>query len=245
MVDMSNAENSRVVVIIPTYNEIETLPSLLEEIKLRLPEVEVLIVDDSSPDGTGRWVEEESKNKSWLHLISRRGKLGLGTAYVTGFKWALKNRFDIVVQMDGDGSHDPKYLPELLSGLKEADLIIGSRWVKGGGTENWPLKRRLISRLGSLYATTILGVNVKDITSGFKAIKREVLEALDLDSIEAEGFAFQLEFTYEAIKKGFKVKELPIVFRDRERGVSKFSFSIFREALFMVPKLKVKSIFFK
>lgn len=231
----------RVLIIVPTYNERENLPSLIEQIHDRLPAADVLIVDDNSPDGTGLLAEATAAKDRRVHVIRRPGKLGLGTAYLTGFRYALERGYQYIFEMDADFSHDPGYLPTMLEAAQErADLVIGSRRVPGGATENWGLGRRLLSAGGSLYARVVLGLGVRDLTSGYKCFRREVLEAIDLDSVRSEGYSFQIEMTYRALCRGFRVAEVPIVFIDRRVGQSKMSRRIFVEALFMVWQLRLQ-----
>jgi dolichol-phosphate mannosyltransferase len=230
---------SDVLVIVPTYNERDNLPEIVRAVHQHLSEADLLVVDDNSPDGTGQLADELAAADDKVHVLHRPGKQGLGTAYVAGFKWALARDYQFIFEMDCDFSHDPKYLPEMLARARGgAELVLGSRYVDGGGTVNWGPMRKLISRGGSLYARTILGVGVRDLTGGFKCFRRHVLEALDLDSVSAQGYGFQIEMTYRAVKHGFRVEELPIVFVDRRVGQSKMSKKIFLEALTLVWKLR-------
>ncbi len=221
----------RAVICLPTYNEIENLRPMVEAIRAVVPAVDVLVIDDNSPDGTGRLADELAAADAQVHVLHRAGKEGLGKAYLAGFAWALARGYGLVMEMDCDFSHDPKYLPGMLAAAGEADLVLGSRYVEGGGTVNWGLGRKLISRGGSLYARTILGLSVRDLTGGFKCFRREVLEGIDLASVECTGYAFQIELTYRAVRKGFRVRELPIVFADRRVGHSKMSRRIVLEAI--------------
>jgi dolichol-phosphate mannosyltransferase len=228
-----------VLVIVPTYNERDNLPEIVAAVHEHLPEADLLVVDDNSPDGTGAVADELAARDKKVHVLHRAGKQGLGTAYVAGFKWALAREYQFLFEMDCDFSHDPKYLPTMLARARGgADLVLGSRYVDGGGTVNWGPMRKLISRGGSLYARTILGIDVRDVTGGFKCFRRATLEALDLDSVSAQGYGFQIEMTYRAIKHGFRVEEVPIVFVDRRVGQSKMSKKIFVEALTLVWKLR-------
>jgi dolichol-phosphate mannosyltransferase len=230
----------RTLVIVPTYNERDNLEPLTRAVFEQLPEAHILVVDDGSPDGTGELADELSNRDPRIRVMHRPGKMGLGTAYVAGFRYGLARRYQLLMEMDADFSHDPKYLPQMQArALEDADLVLGSRYVPGGGTENWGLRRKLISLGGSLYARTILGVGVKDLTGGFKCFRRRVLEAIDLDAVRSEGYSFQIEMTYRTLKQGFKVVELPIVFVDRRVGQSKMSRQIFAEAIFMVWKLRL------
>lgn len=230
--------NSKTLVIIPTYNEIENIESLIGAIHARLPGASILVVDDNSPDGTGGLVERLSEKDERVRLLRRPGKLGLGTAYIAGFKYALEHGFEYIFEMDADFSHDPAYLPDFLEAAREADLVIGSRYVEGGGVENWPLFRKIISMGGSLYSRIILSLPYRDLTGGFKCFRRKVLETLPLDEVRSEGYSFQIEMTYRASKKGFKIREIPIVFKDREGGKSKMSWTIFFEAFYRVWQIR-------
>jgi len=225
--------------VLPTYEEAENLEPFVAAVLPKLPaDARVLIVDDNSPDGTGeiaRRLEDEEERVRFLH---REHKEGLGPAYIAGFRKALAEGAGLVLEMDADFSHDPAYLPRLLEAAKRADLTIGSRYVEGGGVRNWGPLRRVISRGGSAYARFILRVEVKDLTGGFKCFRREVLEAIDLDAVDARGYAFQIEMTYRALEAGFEVAEVPIVFRDREVGKSKMDSSIVREAMWRVPRMR-------
>jgi dolichol-phosphate mannosyltransferase len=229
-----------VLVIVPTYNERENLPQIVAAVHEHLPEADVLVVDDNSPDGTGAVADDLAAKDSKVHVLHRPGKQGLGTAYVAGFKWALARDYQFLFEMDCDFSHDPKYLPIMLARARAgADLVLGSRYVDGGGTVNWGPMRKFISRGGSLYARTILGVGVRDLTGGFKCFRRATLEKLDLDSVSAQGYGFQIEMTYRAVKHGLRVEEVPIIFVDRRVGQSKMSKKIFLEALTLVWKLRL------
>ncbi len=233
---------SRGVIVIPTYNEIDNIEVILEKVFSLGLGVEILIVDDNSPDKTYAKVQELIDAETYsgqLHLLIRQNKEGLGRAYVAGFKWCLERDYTFIIEMDADLSHDPKYLPSFIENIKEYDLVIGSRYVKGGGVVNWSLLRKFISFGGSTYARTILGISVKDVTGGFKCFRRDVLEAIDLDNLLSAGYAFQIEMTYRAILKGFRVKEVPIVFEDRVAGKSKMSKKIFIEALLNVVTLRM------
>ena len=231
------------LIIIPTYNESDNIEKLLDLISRTDPAAHVLIVDDNSPDRTYEIVERlmQTSYPGRLFLLKRAGKLGLGTAYIAGFKWALARDYDYIFEMDADFSHDPKYLPAFLTAIEKHDLVLGSRYVPGGGVKNWGLLRKFISRGGSLYARTILGLSLRDLTGGFKCFRRQVLEAIDLDSIKSNGYSFQIEMTYRARCKGFRICETPIVFEDRTAGKSKMSRKIFLEAVLMVWKLRMDS----
>ncbi|MCU0415197.1 MAG: polyprenol monophosphomannose synthase [Ignavibacteriaceae bacterium] len=233
----------KTLIIIPTYNELENLPRLLPEVLSKDSSINILIVDDNSPDGTAAFVENEMKNNNRIHLIKRSSKQGLGTAYIAGFKYALQNNFQIVFEMDADFSHDPKEIPRFLDEVKNADVILGSRYINGVNVINWPLRRLLLSSFANLYTRIITGMPIHDATGGFKCFRREVLEAIDLGRVKSNGYAFQIEMTFKAWKKGFRVKEIPIIFVDRVKGKSKMSKKIVREAVTMVWKLRIKSIF--
>jgi len=233
----------KILVIIPTYNELDNLPRLLHEVLSRNDEVNVLVVDDNSPDGTAAYVEKEMQLNNRIHLIKRASKQGLGTAYIAGFKFALQNNFEFIFEMDADFSHDPKEIPKFLNEINNADLIIGSRYITGVNVINWPMRRLLLSWFANLYTRFITGMPVHDATGGFKCFRRKVLEAIDLGNIKSNGYAFQIEMNFKAWKKGFKIKEIPIIFVDRMKGKSKMSRKIVREAVTMVWKLRVKNIF--
>jgi dolichol-phosphate mannosyltransferase len=233
----------KTLIIIPTYNELENLPRLLPEVLSKEEGIHILIVDDNSPDGTAAFVESEMKNNNRIHLIKRQSKQGLGTAYIAGFKYALQNNFEFIFEMDADFSHDPKEIPRFLDEIKNSDVILGSRYINGVNVINWPLRRLLLSSFANLYTRVITGMPIHDATGGFKCFRREVLEAIDLDRVKSNGYAFQIEMTFKAWKKGFKVKEIPIIFVDRVKGKSKMSKKIVREAVTMVWKLRLKSIF--
>jgi len=227
------------VACIPTYNERENLQAITEAVLASDPRLEVLIVDDSSPDGTGDLADRLAAGDERIHVLHRPRKQGLGRAYLDAFRWALSRRYQYVLEMDADFSHHPKYLPQLLNEAEwGTDLVLGSRYVPGGGTLNWGRIRRLISRGGSLYARIALGIPIRDLTGGYKCFRREVLESVNLDAVRSNGYSFQIELTYRALQKGFRVKEVPIVFEDRRVGQSKMSRTIVFEALMMVWKLR-------
>ncbi len=222
----------RSLIVVPTYNERENLPLLLEAVLKVVPaEVEILVVDDGSPDGTGKIADDWAARESRIHVLHRTGKLGLGTAYVAGFRWGLDQGFEQLIEMDADFSHDPKYLPVMLKSLESHDVAIGSRYVPGGGTVNWGLGRKVLSRGGSLYARTVLGAPIRDFTGGFNGWRRKVIEAVDVGTLRSDGYSFQIELKYRAFKKGFRWTEFPIVFADREVGKSKMNRRIVFEAL--------------
>jgi dolichol-phosphate mannosyltransferase len=228
--------------VLPTYNERENIESLVGAVRDMLPaSAHVLIVDDNSPDGTGKAADRLAAANENVSVLHRPLKEGLGPAYVAGFRRALAEGAGLILEMDSDFSHEPAYLPRLLDAAGNADLVIGSRYVVGGGVDDWGAMRRAISRGGSLYARLALGVEVRDLTGGFKCFRREVLEAIDLDTVQSRGYAFQVELTYRAIQHGFKVVEVPIIFRDRRRGSSKMDRSIIAEAVWRVPLLRLES----
>jgi dolichol-phosphate mannosyltransferase len=232
--------------IIPTYNEAANLERIVSASRLELERAaagrfRILIVDDNSPDGTGRLADELVKHDDVVEVLHRPAKAGLGRAYLAGFAHAMANGAETLIEMDADFSHDPAYLPELIKAAESADLVLGSRYVPGGGVRDWGILRQLVSRGGGLYARLVLGVSVRDLTGGFKCINRAVLEAIDLPSVRAEGYVFQIEVTYRAIKAGFTVREVPIVFADRVAGTSKMSARIALEAMVRVPGIKRES----
>ena len=231
----------RALIVVPTYNERDNAPGIAERLLAALPGTDLLFVDDNSPDGTGALLDGLAAAQPRIHVMHRAGKLGLGTAYVEGFGWGLARGYDYLFEMDADGSHDPKYLPQMLALAEDgADLVVGSRYVPGGGTLNWGAGRKLISRGGSLYARTILGVDVRDVTAGFVCWRRAALEAIDLSSITSNGYSFQIEMKYRAFQNNLRVVETPIVFVDRRVGQSKMSRAIFVEALLKVWGLRFR-----
>lgn len=231
------------VICIPTYNEAENLPLIVPAVLDAVPEAHVLVVDDASPDGTGRLADELAAADGRVHVLHRQGKEGLGKAYLAGFDWALSRDYGYVFEFDADFSHDPSYLPGFIGLLADdADVVVGSRRIPGGGVADWGVVRRFVSWGGSLYARTILGVPVRDLTGGFNGFRREVLEAIDLPAVQSSGYCFQIELKYRAVKKGFRVVEQPIVFPDRVRGVSKMSGAIFMEAVVQVWKLRALTL---
>lgn len=231
------------LIVIPTYNEAENIPQIVPQILEQDRTFHVLIVDDNSPDGTARIVKEMQAAEPRIHLLERPGKMGLGTAYVAGFTYALAQGFDFVFEMDADFSHDPKALPVLYAKAQECDLVIGSRYISGVNVVNWPMRRLLLSYSANFYTRIITGMPIKDATAGFKCYRRRVLEAIDLKAIHSNGYSFQIETNFLAWRKGFKVCEVPIVFVDRRAGTSKMSKNIVYEAAWMVWKLKLKSLF--
>lgn len=235
-----DAADPRVWVVLPTYNEADNIERLVAAVLERLPDSRrVLVVDDNSPDGTGEIADRLAADRD-VEALHRGRKEGLGPAYVAGFERALAGGAELVVSMDSDFSHDPSYLPRLLRAAESADLVIGSRYVPGGGVTDWGRLRRAISRGGSGYARTMLGVRIRDLTGGFKCYRRQVLEAIELDTLRAKGYAFQVETTFRAIRAGFEVAEIPIVFRDRREGDSKMSRGIVAEAVWRVPAMRLR-----
>jgi dolichol-phosphate mannosyltransferase len=241
MAESPSEQGARVWVVLPTYNEAANLERLVSAVREHLPDSRrVLIVDDTSPDGTGEIADRLAAESDDVSVLHRERKEGLGPAYLAGFREALAGGAELIVGMDSDFSHDPDYLPTLLAAATGADVVLGSRYVDGGGVEDWGGLRRFISRGGSTYARMTLGVGVRDLTGGFKVFRRPVLEAIDLDSITSRGYAFQVETTYRAIKKGFRVVEVPIVFHDRAEGSSKMSRGIVAEAVWRVPGMRLR-----
>ena len=238
---------ARFLVCVPTYDERENVERMIDALaRVREPDGatgDVLVIDDSSPDGTGALADELATTRPWLHVLHRPAKEGLGRAYLDGFRWALARDYDYVLEMDCDFSHDPAAVPSLLAAARAgADLVLGSRYCEGGGVENWGRTRRFISASGCLYARTLLGVRVRDLTGGFKCFRRAVLEAIDLDDVDAQGYQFQIEMTYRAVLLGFEVREVPITFTDRVAGGSKMSHSIVFEAMRRVPLLRLEAM---
>jgi dolichol-phosphate mannosyltransferase len=230
--------DSRKIVVIPTYNEAENIEILMKEIFAVVPDINILVVDDNSPDGTSEIVKRISESDTRVLLKKREGKLGLGTAYIAGFKESLSRGYDVIMQMDCDFSHQPRYLLDFLNAIKQADLVLATRYREGGGTENWTFLRKLTSRGGNFYARTMLGMRFSDLTGGFKCWRKEALEAINIETVKSEGYAFQIETTYRAFRKGFRISEVPIVFPDRSKGKSKFSRKIMFEAFFRVMKMR-------
>ena len=225
--------------IVPTYNERSNIGRLIPAILEQHPSLEVLVVDDGSPDGTGAIVDEIAGSNPRVNIIHRSGKLGLGTAYITGFRWALERRYDLIFEMDADFSHNPERLPEFLEAIREADLVLGSRYQNGHvNVVNWPMSRLFLSYAANIYARGITGLPVFDATGGFKCFRRNVLESIDLNSVKSNGYAFQIEMSFRAWKRGFRLVEIPIVFVDRTEGESKMSKRIVREAVWMVWRLR-------
>jgi dolichol-phosphate mannosyltransferase len=233
----------RHLVCLPTYNERENLEAMVGALRvLDVEDLHVLVIDDSSPDGTGQIADRLAEDDDHVHVLHRERKEGLGPAYLAGFRWALGAGAERIFEMDCDFSHDPSDVPRLAAAAEDADLVLGSRYVPGGGTRNWGLLRRFISRGGSLYAQVLLQLGIRDLTGGFKCYRREVLERIDLDAITSLGYAFQIETTYRAIRAGFRVVEVPITFVDREVGGSKMSRAIVAEAVWKVPVLRARAL---
>ena len=226
----------RTLVIIPTYNESESLPSLIKRLRRAVPAADVLVADDNSPDGTGDLADAIAESDSAVHVLHRPGKAGLGAAYLAGFAWGLARDYEVLVEMDADGSHRPEELPRLLDQIPPADVVLGSRWVTGGSVVNWPASRRLLSRGGSLYTRLALGIPTRDATGGFRAYRASALRALDLASVESNGYCFQIDLLWRALQRGLVVREVPITFVEREAGTSKMSGGIVREALLNVTR---------
>lgn len=233
----------RILVITPTYNERENLEVLVGRLFAVAPEAHVLVVDDASPDGTGAIADAMAARDARVHVMHRAGKLGLGSAYIAGFRWALERAYDVVFEMDTDLSHDPRYVPEFIRAIEAgADVVIGSRNIPGGGVEGWGPGRHFVSKGGSVYARTILGLDVRDLTSGYKAFTRDALQRIDLGGVKSNGYSFQIELTYRAVLRGMRVAEVPILFVDRRAGASKMSRKIFAEAVVMVWKLRFDAL---
>ena len=224
----------RIVVIIPTFNELTTLPLIVSRVRSSVPEAHILVADDNSPDGTGRLADELAASDDHIHVMHRLGKEGLGAAYLAGFAWALQEGYDVVVEMDADGSHQPEQLPRLLDALRSADLVLGSRWVPGGRTENWPKSRQFIYRGATAYTRLMLGMPVHDATGGYRAFRADTLRRLDLHEVASQGYCFQIDLAWRATQRGMRVVEVPITFVERVSGSSKMSRKIVAEALWRV-----------
>ena len=225
-----------VLVIIPTYNESESLPGVIERLRRAVPDADVLIADDNSPDGTGLLADELAAHDSHIHVLHRAGKEGLGKAYLAGFAWGLERDYEVLVEMDADGSHRPEELPRLLAQMPHADVVLGSRWVPGGAVVNWPASRRLLSQGGSLYTRMALGIPTRDATGGYRAYRASALASLDLATVESNGYCFQIDLLWRSLQRGLVVREVPITFVEREAGTSKMSNRIVREALLNVTR---------
>lgn len=233
----------RALVIVPTYNEAQNLAQLLPQVLSQDERIDVLVVDDGSPDGTGAVADELAAREPRIHVMHRDGKQGLGTAYRAGFRWALARGYAFIFEMDADFSHDPEHLGEFLTAVRDADLVLGSRYLEGRVTVvNWPMPRLLLSYFANLYARVVTGHKVFDATGGFKCFRREVLEAIDLEAVRSNGYAFQIEMSFRAWRRGFRIKEIPIVFVDRSEGQSKMSGAIIREAIWMVWRLRFQAL---
>jgi dolichol-phosphate mannosyltransferase len=224
----------RVLVIIPTFNEADNLRLITERVRRSVPSVDILVTDDNSPDGTGRIADELAASDNHVFVLHRPGKQGLGAAYVAGFSWAKDKGYDVVVEMDADGSHAPEELPKLLDTLREVDVVLGTRYVPGGSVNNWPLHRLALSRGGNLYIRMALGMPFKDATGGYRAYRMAVLDAIDVATVASQGYSFQVELAWRAYRHGFRIAEVPITFVERERGASKMSGNIFKEQLLRV-----------
>jgi dolichol-phosphate mannosyltransferase len=234
-------DENRSLIIIPTYNELDNIRRLIPDILDMYENVDILVVDDNSPDGTGNYVSILSQTNERVKIIRRENKLGLGTAYITGFKYALQNKYNYVFEMDADYSHDPGEIENFFKAIKENDLVLGSRYLSGVNVINWPMRRLILSYLANFYTRFITGLPVHDATGGYKCFRREVLEAINLDKVKSNGYAFQIEMTFKAWKSGFRIKEISIIFLDRSKGKSKMSKKIVREAILMVWKLRFRS----
>ncbi|MEU8508467.1 polyprenol monophosphomannose synthase [Streptomyces brevispora] len=224
----------RTLVIIPTYNEAENIKPIVSRVRAAVPEADILVADDNSPDGTGKLADELASADERVHVLHRKGKEGLGAAYLAGFRWGMEHDYGVLVEMDADGSHQPEELPRLLTALKGADLVLGSRWVPGGRVVNWPKSREMISRGGSTYSRLMLGLRTRDVTGGYRAFRTETLKGIGLDEVASQGYCFQVDLARRAIDAGYHVVEVPITFVDREIGDSKMSRDILVEALWRV-----------
>lgn len=232
----------KTLIIIPTYNENKNIQPLVNEILAIESRIEILVVDDNSPDGTGEIAQKLSEQFQRVHVLHRTKKMGLGSAYIAGFKYALSKDYDLIFEMDADFSHDPKYLPDFLEKIQEYDVVIGSRYVKGVNVVNWPMHRLLLSYCANIYARAVTGLPIKDATGGYKCFRRKVLEALDLDNLSAKGYGFQIEITFKCWRKGFSLSEIPIIFVERSAGKTKMSRAIILEAIWVVWKLRLLSM---
>lgn len=234
--DVDFDDLGRILVIVPTYNERDSLPLIVGRIRASVPRAFILVADDNSPDGTGHVADELARDDHQVQVMHRVAKEGLGAAYIAGFTWGLQNGFDVLVEMDADGSHQPEQLPRLLTALRDADLVLGSRWVSGGGTRNWSKGREVLSRGGNLYARTMLGVPLYDATGGYRAFRADTLRGIDLHTVASQGYCFQVDLAWRAVQRGFNVTEVPITFVEREVGTSKMSRAIVAEALWRVTQ---------
>ena len=237
------SQSQRALIIFPTYNERDNIGKIVHAVLPLDPRIHVLIVDDSSPDGTGDVADRLAAQESKVEVLHRPNKEGIGRAYIAGFKWAIEREFDFIFEMDADFSHGPEYIQDFLKEIQNNDLVIGSRYISGVNVINWPMSRLLLSYFANAYTRIVTGMPLRDGTGGFKCFRREVLEAIDLDQVQASGYVFQIEMSMRAWKKGFRIKEIPIIFTDRVAGVSKMSKKIMREAIWMVWALRLKSMF--
>jgi dolichol-phosphate mannosyltransferase len=230
------AEFGRILVIVPTYNEADNIEPIVARVRGSVPEAHILVADDNSPDGTGDLADKLAAADEHVHVLHRKGKEGLGAAYLAGFGWGLSEGYSVLVEMDADGSHQPEQLPRLLDALRSADLVLGSRYVKGGAVRNWPRSREVLSRGGNLYTRMAIGVPLRDATGGYRAFRRETLEGIGLDDVASAGYCFQVDLAWRALRNGFRVVEVPITFVERERGQSKMSRAIVAEAMLKVGR---------
>jgi len=230
----------RILVIVPTYNARDSLPLIVERIRAAVPEAHILVADDNSPDGTGAIADSIADRDDHVQVMHRHGKEGLGAAYIAGFTWGLQNEFDVLVEMDADGSHQPEQLHRLLEALRDADLVLGSRWIRGGGTQNWSKGREILSKGGNLYTRAMLGVPIYDATGGYRAFRADTLRGVDLHTVASQGYCFQVDLAWRAVQRGFVVREVPITFVERAVGTSKMSRAIVAEALWRVTQWGVK-----
>lgn len=236
MSDATFADLGAILVIVPTYNEAESLPPIITRIRAAVPEAHILVADDNSPDGTGDIADALAATDANVKVMHRHGKEGLGAAYIAGFGWGLQNGYDVLVEMDADGSHQPEQLPLLLDALRNADLVLGSRWIPGGGTENWSKGREVLSRGGNAYTRAMLGVPIHDATGGYRAFRAETLRKLDLHTVASQGYCFQVDLAWRTVQRGMRVREVPITFVERSVGSSKMSRAIVAEALLRVTQ---------
>ena len=232
---------NKIIAISPTYNEIDNIELFINSLLPISDTIDILIVDDGSPDGTGDFVRSHELFNEKVFLISRNKKMGLGSAYCAGFSWALERQYNKIIQIDADLSHNPKYIHAMLDASNEYDLVIGSRYINGVNVVNWPMSRLILSYLANLYCLILLGINIKDFTGGFKCFNRRVLEKINLEKVKSEGYSFQVEMNLKAYAKGFSIKEIPIIFNDRTEGSSKMSKRVIFEAIYMVPLLRIKN----
>ena len=238
---MTVSDASRVLVVIPTYDEADNIGPIVARVRASVPNADVLVVDDNSPDGTGAIADELAAGDESVHVLHRTTKDGLGAAYVAGFGWASERGYEVLVEMDADGSHQPEQLPSLLAALADADVVLGSRWVDGGSVHNWPLSRKILSKGGNRYTRLALGLPLQDATGGYRAYRREVLDELPLDTVSSQGYCFQVDLVWQAWRRGFRIVEVPITFVERERGESKLSRAIVGEALWRVTWWAMRS----